>query len=310
MEYKRIVFMGTPYFARRILETLLENGYPVVAVVTQEDKPTGRKKVLTPSAVKEEALLHNIPILQPHKVRIEYEQILSYDPDLIITCAYGQFIPAAVLDHCLCLNVHASLLPKYRGGAPMQRSIMHGDTLTGVTIMHMAQGMDDGDMLNKAEVEITHEDTLDTLENKLIEAACPLLLDALHLLKEDKAVFTQQPHAEATVARIIKSEEEKLSFDEEYEDFYNHARALISVPCGYVYTENGQKLKICALRTSSVETEEEDGKILGLAEKGIAVALHGRLILLDAVQLEGKSRVSAREFMNGAGRKLLNTKLQ
>ena len=310
MEYKRIVFMGTPYFARRILQTLLENGYPVVAVVTQEDKPVGRKKVLTPSPVKEEALLHHIPVLQPHKVRREYEEILAFDPDLIVTCAYGQFIPAAVLDYCLCLNVHASLLPKYRGGAPMQRSIMHGDTLTGVTIMRMAEGMDDGDMLNKAEVEITHEDTLDTLESKLIEAACLLLLEALDLMKEEKAVFTEQPHAEATVARIIKSEEEKLSFEEGYDDFYNHARALISSPCGYVSTESGQKIKICAVRTSSIETEEEDGKILGFMEKGIAVALKGRVILFDAVQMEGKSRVSAKEFMNGAGRKLLNTKLQ
>ena len=311
MKYQRVIFMGTPYFAERILETLLTAGYPVKAVVTQPDKPVGRKHVLTPSEVKLTAQKYGIDVLQPEKIRKEYEEVLRYDPDLIVTCAYGQIVPKVILDHCLCINVHASLLPKYRGGAPMQRVIMNGESETGMTIMQMGVGMDDGDMISKCSVPISQEDTWGSLQEKLIEAACPLLLSTLKELEEGTAVFTPQDASLATFGYVIRKEEEELSFEhEDYQTLYDHARALIPVPCAYGVLSDGSKLKILALRKSDAKSEEADGTILGFMEKGIGVALKGRVLLLDEVQLEGKNKNSAREFLNGAGRKWVATRLK
>lgn len=311
MKYQRVLFMGTPHFAERILNTLLEENYNVVAVVTQPDKPVGRKKVLTPSEVKVCAMNHSIPVLQPIKIRKEYEEVLSYKPDLIVTCAYGQIVPEVILNQCLCINVHASLLPKLRGGAPMQRAIMNGDKETGITIMQMAKGMDSGDMITKRALEITEEDTLGTLEEKLIALACEQLKDTLKDLEEGRAVFTKQNEEEATFGYVITKEEELLSFENEsYDAMYDHIRALIPVPYAYGILEDGLKLKICAVRKSSLTTEGKNGEILGLVEKGVGIALNGRVLIADEVQLEGKNRNTAKEFLNGAGRKYAGTCLK
>ena len=310
MEYQRVVFMGTPHFADEIFKTLLEENYNVVAAVTQPDKPTGRKKILTPSPVKETALAHGISVLQPEKIRREYKEVLDAKPDLIVTCAYGQIVPKEILDTCLCINVHASLLPKYRGGAPMQRSIMANEKETGITIMQMGVGMDDGDMISKSVVEITEEDTLGSLEEKLIESACELLRETLKQLEREEACFTPQNSEEATFARIIKKEEEKIDFQNGYETVYNHIRALIPSPCTYAYTAANQKLKFCAIRKSDLTAEEENGTVLGLVDKAMGIAVDHRILLIDEVQPEGKSQMKARDFMNGAGRKLIHTVLK
>lgn len=311
MKSKRIIFMGTPHFAERILTTLLENGLNVVAVVSQPDKPVGRKQVLVPSEVKVTALEHNIPVLQPVKIRNEYEEVLSYKPDMIITCAYGQIVPKVILDYCPCINVHASLLPKLRGGAPMQRCIMNGDKETGITIMTMAPKMDAGDMISQSVVEILDTDTEGTLEEKLIASACDLLMKTLPSIVDGTAVYTPQLEEEATFGFVITKEEEVLNFTEgNYQKIYDHMRALIPVPCAYGILEDGLKLKFCAVRKSDTATDAENGTILGLVDRGIGIAVDGKVLIADEVLLEGKKANKAKEFINGAGRKYLSTRLK
>ncbi len=303
--------MGTPNFAKEVLQTLIENEYEIIAVVTQPDKPVGRKQILTPSEVKVLAIENNIPVIQPVKIRNEYQQILDLKPEMIITCAYGQIIPNAILDYCLCINVHGSLLPKYRGGAPMQRAILNGDKETGITIMTMSDKMDAGDIILQDSVTIEESDTLKTVEEKMIKCACPLLLKTLEDIEKGTAVFTKQNEDEIVFAPIIKKEEELLSFENEnYDNLYNHIRALIDAPYAYGITCDNLKLKICAIRKSQETTEEKDGTIIGLIDKGIAVAKDKKILLLDEVLLEGKNKNTAKEFLNGAGRKYIGTVLR
>ncbi len=308
-EFKRIVFMGTPHFAWRILECLCDHGYNVIGVVTQPDKPVGRKQVLTPSEVKIAAMGKNIPVLQPARIRKEYQEVLDLDPDLIVTCAYGQIIPRQILEHCLCINVHASLLPKFRGGAPMQRAIMEHEKTTGITIMEMSEAMDAGDMIMQKEVLIEDTDTLTSLENKLIECACPLLIETLKALEEGSAVFTKQKEEEVSFAPIIRKEEEKLLVSDKAEVFFDKARALIEEPYGWLMLPDGSKIKICSLRLSDKETDAENGAVLGLMDKAMAIAVDGRVVLIDELIPEGRKRMSARDYLNGAGRNLIGGKL-
>lgn len=183
----KIVFMGTPDFSVPVLQRLIRDGYEIVAVVTQPDKPVGRKKVITPPPVKQEALRHEIPVLQPKKVRTEYEEILKYEPDLIVTAAYGQILPGELLDSPErgCINVHASLLPEYRGGAPIHQAIIDGKKETGVTIMYMVEKLDAGDMLSQVSVEIEEDDTVGSLHDKLSDAGAELLGDTIPMLVND-----------------------------------------------------------------------------------------------------------------------------
>ena len=176
----RIVFMGTPEFSVPILEMLIKN-YDVVAVVTQPDKEVGRKRILTQSPVKELALKNSIPVLTPRRIREEFDDVLRFNPDIIVTCAYGQIVPSVILNYPEygCINVHASLLPKYRGGAPIQRVIMNGECKTGVTIMYMNQGLDTGDMIEKKEILIDINDNYTTLHDKLSSVGTTLLEEVL-----------------------------------------------------------------------------------------------------------------------------------
>jgi len=185
-----IVFMGTPEFAVPSLDMLMAEGYHVVGVVTQPDKPQGRKKVLTPTPVKAAAERHGLPVFQPVKLRDPeaVARLAEWKPDLIVTAAFGQILPKAVLDMPVrgCVNVHGSLLPKYRGGAPIQRSIINGESVTGVTLMYMAEGLDTGDMISRVEVPITDEDTSGTMFAKLSEAGSKLLQRRCHVSSQAK----------------------------------------------------------------------------------------------------------------------------
>ena len=215
MKNKKVVFMGTPEFSIPVLEMLIENTN-VVLVVTQPDSYVGRKHELKYTPVKECALKHNIPVFQPEKVREETDEILKYNPDIIITCAYGQIIPSVLLDtpKYKAVNVHASLLPKLRGGSPLHRCIIDGYSETGVTIMYMAPGMDDGDIITQKSIKIEDTDNVGTIHDKLSIIGRDLLLETLPSIFNGTNGRTRQDENEVTFAYNIKREEEKLDFNE------------------------------------------------------------------------------------------------
>lgn len=210
----KVVFMGTPDFSVPVLQTLIKDGYEVVAVVTQPDRPKGRKRVMTPPPVKVEAQKHGIPVLQPEKIRLEeaYSEVLAYNPDLIVTAAFGQILPTPILEAPKygCINVHASLLPELRGGAPIHYSILQGKPKTGVTIMYMVEKLDAGDILTKVEVPIEEKDHVGTLHDKLSEAGAKLLSETIPALVSGNLTPIKQNEDEATFAFNIKREQEKL----------------------------------------------------------------------------------------------------
>ena len=301
----KIVYMGTPYFAQVVLESLIDAKYDIIAVVTQPDKPVGRKMLLEKSPVKATAEEHQIPVLQPLKIKEDYQAILALKPDIIITCAYGQIIPGIILNTFLCINIHASLLPKLRGGAPMHRAIMNGLDKTGITIMRMAKKMDDGDMIVQAEVAITTEDTVGSLQTKLIASACELIKTYIPLIVADKVTYIPQDERIVTFGYNITKEEEFISFKDSYMTVYNHIRALIPWPIGYGIVE-GVKIKLHKVHLSDELTDFDRGHIIGLKDKALAVAVENRVLLIDELQIEGRNKINAKDFVNGSGKKLIN----
>ena len=229
-----VIFMGTPEFCTPILEYLI-NDYNVIAVVTQPDKEVGRKKTIEFSPIKKKALEHNIKVLQPEKIRLEYEEILDLNPDIIVTCAYGQIVPEIILNKPKygCINVHASLLPKLRGGAPIHKAIINGYDKTGITIMYMDKGMDTGDMISKVEVDIDDCDTAETLHNKLMNVSVPLLKETLVSIINGTNKREKQNDKDASFAYNISREEEHVLFDKTSKEIYNQIRGLNSWPGAY-----------------------------------------------------------------------------
>ncbi|MCK9905307.1 methionyl-tRNA formyltransferase, partial [Frankia sp. Cpl3] len=276
MNEARILFMGTPDFAVASLEALLEAGSNVVGVVTQPDRPVGRKRVLTPPPVKEAALRHGLPVLQPEKVKEEsaLAEILAIAPDLIVTAAYGQILPKRLLDapRLGCVNVHASLLPKYRGGAPIQRCIMEGETQTGVTIMYMVEALDAGDMLSKVVVPIDERDTYGSLHDKLAVAGAELLVKTIPGLLAGELRAEQQNHEEATFAPTIKRSDEKINWSKTAEQVYNHVRGLNPAPAAYTHYA-GKVWKIWWAEKEALNgILGEPGTVIGRTSDGLLVA--------------------------------------
>lgn len=294
----KTVFMGTPEFAVPILETLMKNS-EVVLVVTQPDKYVGRKKVLTFSPIKEKALEHHIPVFQPVKIREDYEEIKKYQPDLIVTCAYGQIVPQGVLDipRLGCINVHASLLPKYRGGAPIQRAIMNGEKETGITIMYMDAGMDTGDMIEAVRVPITSEDNSQTLSDKLSVAGAELLERVLPQIFDGTNKREKQIEEEVTYARIIKREDEHLDFTKKAVEVYNQVRALAPTPLAN-FLLNGEEVKVAEGYVGDV-TKKEAGTICDIKKDAIGIACSDRIYYITRLKPFGKKEMSARDYLNG-----------
>ncbi|MBQ6654971.1 MAG: methionyl-tRNA formyltransferase [Erysipelotrichaceae bacterium] len=299
---KRIVFMGTPVFGREILRTLVENGYNVVGAVTQPDKLTGRKQTVTFSEVKQYALEKGIEVLQPVKIRREYQPVLDLNPDLIVTCAYGQIIPDELLNAppSGCINVHASLLPKLRGGAPIQHAIIDGYEKTGITIMEMASRMDAGAIISQCEVEIGEEEHYGSLHDRLIIAAQQLLLDTMDSVLDHSYVAVEQNEEEVTYGYNISREEERIDFTGSYQQVFDQIRGLSPQPCAYT-TIAGKKVKICSVRKSDFTCDRENGTIVFI-EKSLGVVVDKRIIIIDTLQPEGKALMSCRDCRNGAGR--------
>ena len=296
----RVIFMGTTPFSCVVLETLIKNGYDLVAVVTQPDRPFGRKKVLKASPVKEMALEHGIPVVQPENIRTDVDSVLQYQPDLVVTCAYGQIVPKVILDSpkYLCLNVHASLLPKYRGGAPIHWSIINGDQETGVTLMRMDPGMDSGGMLAQRSVSIEANDVMSDVEAKLMAASVPLIEQDLPRYLKGELEFVEQNPDEVTLAYTIQRKDEFVSFDRGVQDVYNHIRGLISWPVGYGILED---VNIKLHRVEMVEDEHtyDAGTIVALNDEGIHVAARGGYIIIKRLQAAGKPAVNAQDAIHG-----------
>lgn len=300
----RIVFMGTPDFSVPVLQTLITEGYEVVGVVTQPDRPKGRKRVLTPPPVKVEALKHGIPVLQPEKVRLdeEIDKVLALKPDLIVTAAFGQILPKRLLDEPEfgCINVHASLLPELRGGAPIHYAILQGKKKTGVTIMYMVEKLDAGDMISKVEVEIDELDNVGTLHDKLSVAGAALLKDTVPNVLSRSISPIPQNEEVATYAPNIKREQERLDWTKPGEELYNQVRGLNPWPVAY--TEwNGANLKVWEAKKVPLQAPEEPGKVIELQKEGPVVGTGNQQgLLLTSVQPAGKKKMSGEDFLRGA----------
>ncbi|TYP72661.1 methionyl-tRNA formyltransferase [Paenibacillus methanolicus] len=300
----RIVFMGTPDFAVPSLEALIAAGHEILAVVTQPDRPKGRKKTLTPPPVKEAALLHGLAVHQPERLRTSdtVEEIARLQPDLIVTAAFGQILPKSVLDvpRLGCINVHGSLLPKYRGGAPIQRSIMNGEAMTGVTIMYMAEGLDTGDMISKAELPITDTDNAGTIFEKLSVIGAELLMRTLPAIESGEAHAEKQDDAEATYAPNLKRDDERIDWNRGAREIFNQVRGL-SPMAGAFTMLGGETFKIWACHPLAAGGgNAAPGNVVAADELGIKVATGDGILLLTTVQPAGKKAMAASEWLKGA----------
>lgn len=296
----KIVFMGTPEFSVPVLEGLIEN-YKVKAIVTQPDRLVGRKQILTPPPVKKVGEKHTILVLQPEKIKEHVEEIVALRPDLIITCAYGQILPKAILDapRLGCINVHASLLPRLRGGAPIHHAIMDGYKTTGVTIMHMSPRMDEGDIISQVEVEITDTDTASTLHDKLCIAGRDLLLETLPSIIDGTASRTPQDSFKATYGFNITREEERIHFDKTAREIYNQVRGLNSWPGAFTKLD-GKIMKVWeCYRTENTFPTLLNGTITNIYSDGFGVKVSNGEIVFTVIQPEGKSKMKATDYING-----------
>lgn len=298
----RVIFMGTPDFAVPSLEALLTK-HEVVLVVTQPDKPKGRGKKMVPTPVKACALEHGIPVLQPEKVKEPefVEQLRSYEPDLIAVTAFGQILSEPILEMPKygCINVHGSLLPKYRGAAPMQWSIIDGEKVTGITTMYMAKGLDSGDMLLKAEVEITDEDTFATIHDKMAVTGANLLLDTLDQLEAGTLERIPQDHDAATYAPMITKETGHIDWSKNRQDIINLIRGLNPVPAAYTIYEE-EVLKIFGAVISDVQTDDAaNGEIVAVVKKGFVVKCGDGCLLITEVQARGGKRMMTDAYLRG-----------
>ena len=298
----KIVFMGTPDFAVNVLQGLIDN-YDVVGVVSQPDKRIGRHQVLTNTPVKELALKYDIPVFQPIRIREDYEDILNLNPDLIVTCAYGQIIPKAILDYPRlgCVNVHASLLPKLRGGAPIHKAIIDDYGTTGVTIMYMDVKMDSGDIISQREVKILDSDNLESLHDKLSEVGTSLLLDTLPSIIDGSNSRTKQDEDEVTYAYNIKREEEHIDFSKTSREVFNLIRGLCPVPSSNAILDE-KEMKIYKSIISSKNYNGEYGEIVDITKEGIVVKTGDAAIILTEVKPFGKKKMDANSYVNGIGK--------
>lgn len=305
----KIVFMGTPNFAVPVLQGLIDN-YGVRAVVTQPDKPSNHGKIFY-SPIKELAIENTILVLQPEKIKTDYEDIIALEPDIIITCAYGQIIPRELLEcpRLGCINVHASLLPKLRGGAPIHKAIIEGHTKTGITIMYMNTRMDEGDIIAQKEIEISNTDTVSTLHDKLSEMGRDLLLEVLPSIIDGTNERKPQDNSQATYAFTIKKEDEKINFEETKKQIYNQIRGLNSYPGAYCIFE-GKILKVWESYISDEYPMGFNGEITKIYKDGIGVKVSNGEIVFKTIQLEGHKKMPATDFINGLKENIVGKVLQ
>ena len=298
----KVVFMGTPDFSVPVLQGLIDN-YDVVGVVSQPDKKVGRHQELKNTPVKELALKYNIPVIQPIKIREDYEEILSLEPDIIITCAYGQIIPKAILDYPRlgCINVHASLLPKYRGGAPIHWSIINGDDKTGITIMYMDVGMDTGDIISQESIDILDSDNLESVHDKLSILGRDLLLETLPSIIDGTNNRIKQDESLVEYAYNINREEEHIDFNKTSREVFNLIRGLSPIPSsnGILFDE---EMKILDSKIGNGNYTGACGEIVDITKEGIVVKTSDGCIILTKIKPFGKKLMDANSYINGIGK--------
>lgn len=296
----KVIFMGTPDFSVPVLQNLIKN-YKVRAVVTQPDRCVGRSGKIIAPPVKKCALENTILTLQPEHIKDSVEEILLLEPDLIITCAYGQILPRELLNYPKfgCINVHASLLPKLRGGAPIHRAIMTGASKSGITIMYMNPRMDEGDIITQEEVEITDTDTASTLHDKLSVLGADLLIRTIPSILDGTNKRIPQDSSKATYGFVIKREDEKINFSKTKKDICNQVRGLNSFPGAFCYLDN-KILKVWeCYSTENYFPNKFNGEITGIYNDGFGVKVENGEVVFKVVQPEGKSKMSAKDFVNG-----------
>lgn len=307
----KIVYMGTPEIAALILEDMIGAGYEVQAVVTQPDKPKGRGKEMSCSHVKQTALAYQLPVYQPARVKEEefLIQLEQLAPDLIIVAAFGQLLPKRLLEipRLGCINVHASLLPKYRGASPIQQVIINGEKVTGVTIMYMAEGLDTGDMITKELVEITPKETGGSLHDKLAEAGSKALFRAISQIENGTVIRTPQNDEEATYYGLLKKEMGQLDFNRPAVELERIVRGLNPWPSAYTHLD-GKLLKIWVSHVEELSGEKKQlvrdwawqaGTVIGVQKDCIQILTGKDVLVVTELQLEGKRRMTAEEFLRG-----------
>ena len=298
----KIVFMGTPDFAVGALEALVEAGHEVVAVVTQPDKPKGRGKEMQKTPVKECALKYNIEVFQPVKIKTPeaVEVLRGYGADLFVVAAFGQILSKEILDMPKfgCVNIHASLLPKYRGAAPIQWAILDGEKETGVTIMQMNEGLDTGDMLTKVIVPIENTDTGESLFDKLAEAGAKLLVETIPQIEAGTVLPQPQDDSLSTYAKMIKKEMGLIDWKKEAVVLERLVRGMNSWPSAYTHF-NGKTLKIWEASIENTKTDKAPGTVVEVTKYSIKVQTGQDLLVLKQIQLEGKKRMDVAAFLLG-----------
>ena len=307
MKQTKIIFFGTTEFASGILQTLIDEGYNVVAVVSQPDKPVGRKHTIQMTPTHALADQYQIPVIQPDLLKEHVDDVLRYEPELILTCAYGQFVPVRILEYPRlgCINVHPSLLPKYRGGAPIHHAVMGGETETGVCLIQMTKAMDAGDIYARVTTPLGKDETMAELNQRLLVLSKQLVKENLEDYIAGKLVGEPQDDSKVILGLNITKEEEKVHFaQEDVQTLYNHIRGLIDWPMPYGVVD-GKRMKFCKARMRKEDHQAKHGEILGFKNHAMEVASIGGIIEVYELQPEGKSRMTADAYANGAGRNMI-----
>jgi len=298
----KIIYMGTPEFAVPALEKLRENGFRVELVVTQPDKARDRGKKVRFPPVKEKALEYGIEVLQPEKIKGNEEfitRIREIEPDLIVVAAYGKILPVELLQipRLGCINIHASLLPKYRGAAPIHRSVIDGEETTGVTLMYMEEGLDTGDMIAARSTKIGRKTTAE-LYDELSQMGADLLITTLPLIEKGINGRTKQDDSKATYAPMITRQDELVDFSKTPEEIERLVRGLNSWPGAYT-TYQGERMKLWGAEALDETTNKPNGTVIGVSKQGIKVAAGGRALLLTRIQMPGKKAMDVSEYLAG-----------
>lgn len=298
----KIVFMGTPDFAVGALEKLIEAGHEIELVVTQPDKEKGRGKEVSMSAVKECALKHNLPVFQPVRIKTPENvlELKKYPADVFVVAAFGQILSKEILDMPKygCINIHASLLPKYRGASPIAWSVLNGDKETGVTIMQMAEGMDTGDILYQKAIEIDKKETTEGLFDKLMYLGADMIVEALNLLEKGELKAIPQDESKATKVGKMDKTFGLINWSEDAEVIERKVRGLYSWPSAYTFL-NGKRLKVFNADVVDTLSKEVPGSVIAVTKDSFTVMTGKGGLKIDDVQIEGKRRMNVREFLLG-----------
>lgn len=298
----KIVFMGTPDFAAGILEDIIKAGHEIALVVTKEDKPRGRGKEVTFTPVKEVALKHNLPVFQPHRIKDAeaIETLKKYEADVFVVVAYGQILSREILDmpKKICINIHASLLPKYRGAAPIQWAVIDGEQYTGVTTMRMEDGIDTGDIIETITYELKSDETGGSLFDKLMELGGKLIVSTLEKIENGTATFTKQDDSNSTYAKMLNKKLGDIDFSMDAVRIERLIRGLNPWPSAYT-SLNGKNLKIWKAVTKEDEYEGQPGEIVYVSEDEMYIKTGKGVLGIIELQLEGKKRMYIQDFLHG-----------